>query len=279
MVAVSQALLVTTLVLANRVEGGVVAYHIAFQVFLLPFALLAHPVLTALYPPLASAAGARRWPQFAGVLRRGSALLAFLILPATALAVVLAGPALRLLRVGALDAAGAQLVARLLAAYAVGLLGYGAFQFFVRAFYAAGDTRTPTLVALAVAAGGSLVMVVGYAWGSGDGRLVAVGYGHSVAFLAGAAGLAFVLRRRIRERWPVGSSLARSLACAVLAAAGAAVLVAVLPGSSRLGAALELALAGGVGAVLYVAAQRWLRASELLDLRRGGASLTEGGPG
>jgi putative peptidoglycan lipid II flippase len=266
MVALSQVLLVTTLVLANRVEGGVVAYHIAFQVFLLPFALLAHPVLTALYPPLASAASARQWSRFAGVLRRGSATLAFLTLPAAALLIVLAEPTLRVLRIGALDAAGADLVAELLAAYAVGLIGYAGFQFLVRAWYAAGDTRTPTVVALAVAAGGSAVMVAGYALAEGDGRLAALGYGHSAAFLAGAAALAVLLRCRVEERWPIASSLARSLGCAVVAGAVASVLVAVFPDGGRTASAVTVVIAGGVGAAVYLVGQRGLRAPELVEL-------------
>ena len=279
MVALSQVLLVTTLVLANRVEGGVVAYHIAFQVFLLPFALLAHPVVTALYPRLSSAASARAWPRFAEVARRGSAVLAFLTLPAAALAVALAVPGLRLLRLGALDAEGAELVAGLLAAYALGLVGYAVFQLLVRAFYAAGDTRTPTLVALAVAVGGSLTMVAGYGWASGDGRLSAIGYGHSAAFLAGAGALALLLRRRMRERWGLASPLLRSLACAVVAGGVASVLVAVLPDGGRAAAAVTVVLAGGAGAAVYLGAQRWLRAPELLALRRGGAGLSEGRAG
>ena len=52
-----QVLIGVTLILANRVSGGVVAYQIAFTFFLLPHAVLAHPVLTALYPRLAAVAG------------------------------------------------------------------------------------------------------------------------------------------------------------------------------------------------------------------------------
>ncbi|MFN2502635.1 MAG: lipid II flippase MurJ, partial [Acidimicrobiales bacterium] len=186
MLALSQVLLVATLVLANRIEGGVVAYHIAFQVFLLPFAVLGHPVLTALYPRLASAASGNRWREFTDRAGGGMAAIAFLTLPASALLVVLARPALRLLQFGALDPAGADLVARLAAAYALGLGGFAAFQLLVRASYATGDTRTPTLVGLVVAVGGSAAMFGGYALGSGGGRLAAVGYGHSLAFLTGA---------------------------------------------------------------------------------------------
>ena len=50
LLAANQLLIGVTLVLANHVEGGVVAYQIAFTFFLLPVALAAQPVFTALYP-------------------------------------------------------------------------------------------------------------------------------------------------------------------------------------------------------------------------------------
>ncbi|MGH9222211.1 MAG: lipid II flippase MurJ, partial [Acidimicrobiales bacterium] len=180
-----QVLIIVTLVLANRVEGGVVAYHLAFQFFLLPFALLAHPVVTALYPRLASSAHVGDWPAFVRQLRGGAATMAFLVLPASAVAVAVAQPALRLLRLGNLDTAGTRLVAQLVAAYAVGLIGYAGFQLLLRASYAAGDTRSPTLVAVAVALGGTVTMVAWFAAADGPGRLAAVGFGHSLAYVGG----------------------------------------------------------------------------------------------
>jgi putative peptidoglycan lipid II flippase len=267
MLALSQLLLVTTLVLANRVEGGVVAFHIAFQIFLLPFALLAHPVTTALYPRLAADGHGERWAAFGEQLRHGLATVAFLVLPAAALLVALAGPALRLLRLGNLDAAGTQLAGRLVAAYAVGLVGYAAFQLLVRASYARGDPRTPTLVAVGVAVGGSAVMVAWFAAGSGPGRLAAVGYGHSAAYVAGAAvlGIALGVRR-------ISSSLARSLGCAALAAVAAYLVGDIVlggAGGSRLATALAVVAGGAAGLVVYAAGQRALGAPEVAWLRHG----------
>jgi putative peptidoglycan lipid II flippase len=71
----TQLLLVVVLVLANGVEGGVVAYQLAFTVFLLPHAVVALPVATALYPVLARAVGAGDGRSFAAATgnRRGAA--------------------------------------------------------------------------------------------------------------------------------------------------------------------------------------------------------------
>ena len=262
--ALGQVLIATTLVLANRVEGGVVAYQIAFTAFLLPYAVLAHPVLTTLYPRLVAEAASRRWRAFADALGGGSRTIVFLILPAGALLVALGGPALRLVRLGALDDAGASLVARVLAAYALGLVGYAGMHLLTRASYAADDTRTPALVNLGVCAGGSVLMLIGFATTSGDGRVVALGLAHSVAVLGGAATLLALVRRRAGERWPVGAALARACAGAAAAGATAAAVADAVPGRGRATDAVALALGGVAGVAVYLAVQWALRAPELV---------------
>lgn len=265
--ALAQVLVATTLVLANRVEGGVVAYHIAFTVFLLPFAVLAHPVMTTLYPRLAAEAHTGAWSRFAATLGEGTRTISFLVLPAAALMVALAGPGLRLVELGALDAGGTTLVARALAAYALGLIGYAGLQLLTRASYATGDTRTPALVNLGVAAGGSALMVVLFTSASGTGRVVALGVAHSVAMVGGALTLGVLLRRRVAAPWPVGATLGRSLAGAVAAGVVARIVSGAVPGGGRTGAALALALGGAAGAGAYLLSAWALRAPELGALR------------
>ena len=263
----TQLLVAVTLVLANRVEGGVVAYHIAFTTFLLPFALLAHPVLTTVYPGLAAEARAGRWAGFAEALGRGARSIAFLVLPATALLVALARPGLRVIEVGALDEAGSRLVARALAAYALGLAGYAALHLLTRASYAAGDTRTPALVNAGVAVGGSAVMVALFSLAEGSGRMVAIGVAHSVAMVVGALTLAALLRRRVGAPWPVGATVARSVAGALATGLVAAAVAGVVPSESRFGALAAVVLAGGAGTGAYLLVEWLLRAPELARRR------------
>ena len=264
--AMAQVLLATTLVLANRVEGGVVAYQIAFTMFLFPHALLAHPVATTLYPRLAAEAVERRWEAFAAALGRSARSIVFSTALATALLAVLAVPVLRLIRFGALDAAGAALVADVLVAYAFGITGYAGIHLLTRASYAVGDVRTPAAVGLGVAVGGSALMVAGFAAATGDDRVVVLGVAHSVAMVIGAAVLLVQVRRRVGEPVPVVAGATRALvsAAAAAAAAGAAAAVErVVAGEGRLAAALTLVVAGGAGLATYLAAQRLLRAPEL----------------
>jgi putative peptidoglycan lipid II flippase len=265
--AASQVLLATTLVLANRVEGAVVAYQIAFTMFLFPHALLAHPVTTTLYPRLAAEAVERRWDAFATALARGSRSIVFWTAAATALLAVLAVPVLRLIRVGALDPAGAGLVADVLVAYAFGITGYAGIHLLTRASYAAGDVRTPAVVGLGVAVGGSALMVAGFAAATGDDRVVVLGLAHSAAMVVGAVVLLALVRRRVGRPVPVAAGVVRALLAGLVAAAvaagGAAAVERVVAGEGRVAAALTLAVAGAAGAAAYLLAQRLLRAPEL----------------
>jgi putative peptidoglycan lipid II flippase len=197
-VGLNQLLVATTLVLANAVAGGVVAYQIAFQFFLLPNAVLAHPVFTALFPQLATDGLAAQWSAFMATLRRGVRLIAMGLVPATVALIVLGRPVIERVRVGDFDAAGAALTGRVLAAYAFGLLGYACFQLFTRAAYATGDTRTPTIINLAATLGGSVLMVALFAASSGGQRVVNLGWAHSAAMTAAAVALGFAVRARAR---------------------------------------------------------------------------------
>ena len=243
-IASAQVLVAVTLVLSNQVSGGVVAYQIAFTFFLLPFALIAHPVLTVLHPRLSAHAAAGRWDDFATDVAHGVRRVVLLVLPAGAVLAVLGGPALRLARFGALDGRGADLVARTLAAYAVGLGGYAVFQLLARASIAAGDARLPALVGLGVAGAGAALMVAASALASGSTRVVVLGLVHSLVVTAGAGGLFHLLRRRLGLPLPVGATVLRSGVVAAGAGAVALVTVGLVGAGGRVGAALDLAVAG-----------------------------------
>lgn len=246
--ASAQVLVAVTLVLSNQVRGGVIAYQIAFTFFLLPFALIAHPVLTVLHPRLSAHAAAERWDDFAHDVAHGVRRVVLLVLPAGAVLAVLGGPALRLARFGALDGRGADLVARVLAAYAVGLGGYAVFQLLARASIAAGDSRLPALVGVAMAGAGGVLMVVASSLASGATRVVVLGLVHSLVVTAGAAGLFHLLRRRIARPLPIAATVLRSLVIAVAAGGAAYAGVRLAGGAGRADAAIDLAVAGAAAA-------------------------------
>jgi putative peptidoglycan lipid II flippase len=267
-----QVLIAVTLVLANQVRGGVVAYQIAFTFFLLPVALVAHPIFTTMYPRLAAAAQRERWPEFGTDVGEAVRRIAFFVLPATALLVVLGGPALRLVRLGAIDAEGARMVGRVLAAYALGLAGYSCFLLLARAWTAAGDARLPALVAVATAVVGAVLMVIGAGAAEGTDRVVALGLAHSAAMTAAALVLVVLLVRRYELRVEVGASVARSVVIAVVACALGAVVAGAVDAGGRSGAAAAVAAAIGVVGTVTLVGQWVLGAPELRQLvaaRRG----------
>lgn len=261
--ALSQILVATTLVLANQVEGGVVAYQIAFTLFLLPFALLAQPLITVVYPRLAAEALAGRWRSFSDTLAKGGRWVVFLTAPAAAFLVAVAGPGLHLVRFGHLDAGGTELVARVAVGYSLGIVGFAGFLLVTRASYAAGDTRTPALVNLAVTIGGSALMLGLFFAASGNDKVVVLGFAYSGAVTVGAGVLLAFVRHRTGQVSPITGALWRAAVSAVAAGVAARGVVDALPSSTRAGAAVAVAVSGLVVGVIYALCQWVLRSPEL----------------
>lgn len=255
-VAAGQVLLGVVLVLANAVEGGVVSYQVAYTLFLVPHALFALPVLTALFPTMARHASAGDGVRFARTVAAGVQAVAFLVLPAAAALAALAGPLSRVLLFGE-SSNGVTAVTGAVAAFAPGLIGYGAFLFLARALYALGDARTPALVHLGIVAVAATGMIGLSAAVSGPDRVTALAAAHSVAYLAGAG----VLGARVRLRLPVEGrpGVARPVVCGVLAAGFAGLVMwfvqQPLDPGGRLETVAVATVAGLAGILVYLGAQ------------------------
>lgn len=262
-VGLNQILVMTTVVLAGSVQGGVIAYQTAFTFFLLPHALLAHPIFTALYPRLAREGAARSWPAFAGNLARGLRSITFLLLPASALLAVVAPPALSVLHYGQLDADGTRMVSLALAAYLAGLTGYSTFFLLTRASYAVDDARLPTLVNLGITVVTIAGMVVVGSVVEGTAVLVGFGVVTSVVATAGSIVLHLVVRRRIDQPIVVFGSIARSSVAAALSAVSGVAVTAAIGWDDTLTAVLSVGAATAVMVVVGVVVLRLLGSDEL----------------
>lgn len=186
------------IVLAQPVVGGQVVYHLAWTVFLVPWAVLAVPIATSAFPGLAAAADAGDEVRFQqthaaalrGVLATGllaSAVLVAAAHPISCLLLVLLPPE----RGG--DQTGE--LARAIAAFAPGLVGYGALALLTRALYARHDGRSP---AVATAAGFGLAIVVDVVLAAtlpDDWRIAGVGIGNTVGMTLAALLLVRAVRR------------------------------------------------------------------------------------
>ena len=184
------------IVAGSAVEGGVVAYQVAWVFFLAPYAILAQPIHTAILPELVAEARDADLERFRASVRWALERMALFVLPVSALMMALALPAMRVVSFGEVGPEGPALLAAALVALGAGLLPYGAFLLLARAHYALGDSRTPGLTSVVVAAVGVLVMVVGAVATDGTARVAMLGAGHSVAHLLGCAVLLTTLARR-----------------------------------------------------------------------------------
>lgn len=271
--ASTQLLLAVVLLLANRVEGGVVQYQFAYTIFLLPHALIALPILTALFPAMSRSAAAADKLAYGRSVGSGVGAIVFLVLVATAAMVALADPIAHAVRFAEFSDVGAGHVADALRAFAPGLLGYGAFLFLARACYATGDTRTPAVVNLGVVAGGATAMFVATALADDRDVVTAIAGAHSVAYLAGAGVLFAIVARRHAG---VTAGIRRGSGAALVAAAVAGGVMwtvqGMVPGTSRASAIAEVVAGCALGLPVYllvVAALGGPRPSSLPKLLRG----------
>ncbi|MCU1353371.1 MAG: hypothetical protein JWM05_2580, partial [Acidimicrobiales bacterium] len=137
-------------VLAKPGSGGVRNYQVAFQFFQLPHGLLAVSIMTTFEPELARAAARVDFRAFGDRMLLGLRLIGVLVIPAAIglIVVPLATivPAAR--QTAQLDNSFGDLaeIGRIVAAFAVGLLGFSVYLFTLRGFYALKDTKTPFLI-------------------------------------------------------------------------------------------------------------------------------------
>jgi putative peptidoglycan lipid II flippase len=251
---------------------GYPSYVYAFLLFSLPHAVVAVSVITALLPRMSRAAADGRTGDLRTSLNRGLRLTAAVLVPA-AVAFVALGRELAVLVFarGQVSVADARYVGVLLGVFALGLVPFSCYQLQLRAFYAMQDTRTPTLINLAVNA--TLVGVGSLLYVLLPDRYEVAGLaaGHACSFLAGLAVCSVVLSRRLGglDLSLVVRTVVRCLLAAAgpgLLAAGLAELVGRELGRGPLGAAVSLALGGAVLAVGYVLATRRLRVPEVAEV-------------
>lgn len=262
-VGLNQLMVLATVFFAGWVNGGVIAYQTAFTFFLLPHALLAHPIFTALYPRLSRQGAAGDVVAFAHNLSVGLRSMIFLLLPATGLMAVVVAPALSVLRFGQLDERGTRLVALILAAYLIGLVGYSTFFLLTRASYALDAARQPTIVNLGVTAVTVVCMGVATVVTEDTSLLVAFGLIHAVTASVGSLLLYLDVRRRIAHPVPVVGTTARCGIAAAVATAMAFATAAAIGWDTTAPALAATAAATTVGLVVYVGGLKTMRSPEL----------------
>jgi putative peptidoglycan lipid II flippase len=244
---------------AGAPDGTQVVYFAGMTVFLLPWAALAVPIATSVYPELSERADRGDPVGYAATLAPAAVLTIVASAVAAAGLTAVSGPMARVFLASAADADAALALQPTIVAFAPGLVGYGLVALLSRALYARGLWRAPTVC---VAGGWLLVVVVDVVLSQvlpDADRAVALGAGHSTGVTVAGLALLVVVAREAGADALAG--VARTGLPALLAAvlAGAAGLLTAralgadpVPQGGVLAAIGTGALAGGV--VLVVAA-------------------------
>lgn len=251
------------IVAANGVEGGYVAYQTAWVFFLAPYGILAQPIHTAILPELVVEARDADLGRFRVSVRWAMERMALSVLPVAVALTALAAPAMRIVAAAVSETGeGDRYLAIALATLALGLFPYGAFLMLARAYYALGDSKTPGLVSLGVAATGLAVLAIGAPLTDGGARIAVLGLAHSSAYVVGLVCLTVGLSRR------VGGSVFPAPVAAMIGASGL-MGVAVFLASDQLLAGHTGRLADGLvaGGLIVVGAIGIFGAYRVLGLR------------
>ena len=198
--------LIATLLVANRVAGGVVAFQLALNFYYLPLALVAWPIARAMMPQLATATSERR-SSFRDQLRRALRLASFAVIPLAVVYIAFASKLSNAVSFGNLEGTGAHLVALSLVALAPGVIAETWFILGTSASYAREDVTTP-LVPMALRVAVSLVLMAVAVVVRGHATLPILGLSMSLGSLAGALYLA----RRVRAQCGADSRVVGSRA-------------------------------------------------------------------
>lgn len=238
---------------------------LAFVIFSLPYGIFVVAIVTALMPELSEQHSRGEAEGYRNTLSFGLRLVAFVVVPSTIGMALLAEPLVGLLyERGEFGPEDTQRVATLLAAYAVGLLGYGIYFLLVRAFYSRQNTMTPALlnVSLFLLYTAFVYLLTERTDVGVVGVVLALSGTYTLLALAGLAAMRRVIKRI------GGRQLLLSLSKTFLA--GAAMYVVAWAGTSLLGTgagtlerALIIAVVGGASLVVYLGAAFLLKAEEV----------------
>jgi putative peptidoglycan lipid II flippase len=238
------ALVVTWLANSRGTAGAFTLYTWAWQLYLLPYAVLAVPLATSAFQRLATAAETGDDRTYAQTAARSTRLV---VIAGCCGAALLAAAAVPLARVFVLGpgASDVSALAAGLVAFAPGLLGYGLIAHVGRALYArhrgrqaAAATVTGWLAAIVA----DLVLV--NVLPAGD-VVAALGWGNSIGMTVAGTLLAVALKREAGSGALVG--VPRSAAVAVVSALAAAA-AGYLVGQRFADASFVSAVAGGFAA-------------------------------
>ncbi|MFC4057062.1 murein biosynthesis integral membrane protein MurJ [Planomonospora corallina] len=257
----------------GEVEGaGNTAYAQAFQLFQLPYGIIAVSVITAMLPRMSRSANAGDLGAVREEFASGVRLVSVLLVPAGLLLMVL-GPAVAVLIFswGNNDTENAIYIGNVLQVFGLALVPFSLFQLLLRVFYAFGDTRTPVFIGVGNAAVSITLSVLAAA--VLPPRYVVMGLAGALAaaYTTGTAVAWVLASRRTRglNGRVVGTGLSRMYTAALpgtLLALGVLWITQESVGLTPLGSVVMLAAGGGLGLALYLVIAHRMRIPEVSSI-------------
>jgi putative peptidoglycan lipid II flippase len=236
----------------------------AFRLYMLPQGIFAVAVTTVLFPTLARLAARADFPGLRRALDNGIRQIAFLLVPAALVSIVLAEPIVRLVyERGAFTDSDTTIVAQCLQAYSIGLVFNGWMLILNRSFYAVQSNWIPTAVALGAVALNAGLNAVFYRFG-----IWGIPLATAVVNIVASAALLLFMRGRIGLE-PIARTAGVVLRITVASAVAAGVAFGTWYGLDEwLGRSagaqvIAVGLALVAAALVYLGASRVLRVREL----------------
>jgi putative peptidoglycan lipid II flippase len=268
--------LFATIVVANRVAGGLVAFQLALNFFYLPIAIVTWPIARALVPRLSRFHQAGQIRAFRDEFVHALALASFISIPIAVVYAVGASTIAHLVAFGRLDTpTGVTYVTVSMLALSAAVIGETWFTLGTHAFYSRQNVAVP-LRAQLIRVGTTMFLMLAAFTVDGEQSLAVIGLAIASGALVGAA---YAIRRVFSSLPPGGYSLGRSLArtaigsvIMLIPAALTWVALGGLP-ESKLGDVVHFGVAVIVGAATFLAVQAWLNASEVRLLHAGFARI------
>jgi putative peptidoglycan lipid II flippase len=236
----------------------------AFRLYMLPQGVFAVAVTTVLFPTLARLAARGDTSGLRRALDGGIRQIAFLLVPAALVSIVLAKPIVELVyERGEFTAEDTVIVAQCLQAFSIGLVFNGWMLILNRSFYAVQTNWVPTAIAVGAVALNALFDTVFYRLG-----IWGIPLATSAVNILASAVLLVMMRRRVGFEH-VGRTAAvvvRVTACSALAAGLAFAVwygIDALTGEGVVAQVISLGAAFVVGGLAYVGSARALGLREL----------------
>ncbi|MGH8834439.1 MAG: murein biosynthesis integral membrane protein MurJ [Actinomycetes bacterium] len=250
---------------------GFTPYTKAHLIMLLPHAIVAVSVVTALLPRMSRSAVDRNLDAVRDDLSSGLRMIAVATVPAACVLLVLGREISTSLYGLFTDVANASYIGYVLQAFAIAVIPFSAQYLLLRGFYSLEDTRTPVGINVWINVANIVFAVLAWRLLPLEWRVVGIAAGYGLAYVIGLALTVRVLGRRIGGL--NGRAVMQTHALLVLAAVAASLPALVLArglvlsgGRGFLPSLIATVLGGGLLVVLYLYFAARLRIPEVRSL-------------